>query len=55
LEDPGVDGKILLKWIYKKWVGVRGLNLAQDKDRWRAAVSTVMNIWGAIKGGGFLD
>jgi hypothetical protein len=26
LKDPGVDGKILLKWIFKNWVGVRGLN-----------------------------
>jgi hypothetical protein len=23
LEDPGVDGKIILRWIFKKWdVGV---------------------------------
>jgi len=25
LKDPGVDGKILLKWIFKNWVGVHGL------------------------------
>jgi hypothetical protein len=23
LEDPGVDGRIILKWISKKWHGAR--------------------------------
>jgi len=22
LEDPGVDGRIILRWIFRKWVGV---------------------------------
>jgi hypothetical protein len=42
--DPDVDGRIILKWIFRKWEGVVGTTeLAQDRDRWRTLVSTVMN------------
>jgi hypothetical protein len=46
LEDPGVDGKIILKWIFKKWgwEGMDWIDMAQDRDRWRAVVSAVMNL-----------
>ena len=40
LEDLIVDGREALKWVFKK--SERGL--AQDRDRWRALVSTVMNV-----------
>jgi hypothetical protein len=45
-EDQGVDGMIILKWIFSE-IGFGGLNwihLTQNRDRWRALVSTVINI-----------
>jgi hypothetical protein len=43
--DPGVDGRIILKWIFRKWDGgMDWIGLAQDRDRWRALVNAVMNL-----------
>jgi hypothetical protein len=45
LGDPGVDGRIILKWIFKKWDGsMDWIELAQDRDKWRALVNAVMNL-----------
>jgi hypothetical protein len=45
LEDPGVDGRIILKWIFKKWDGgMDWIDMTQDRDSWRALVSAVMNL-----------
>jgi hypothetical protein len=45
LEDPGVDGRTILKWIFERLGGgVDWINLAQDRDRWRALVNAVMNL-----------
>ena len=45
LDDPGVDEKIILKRIFEKWNrGIDWIDLAQDRDRWRALVSAVMNL-----------
>jgi hypothetical protein len=44
-DDPGVDGRIILKWILKTWDGdMDWIELAQDRDRWRALVNAVMNL-----------
>jgi len=46
LEYPGVDGRIILRWIFKKldMGGTDWIELAQDRDRWRALVNAVMNL-----------
>jgi hypothetical protein len=45
LEDPGVDGRIILSPIFKKWDGgMDWIELAQDRDKWRARVNAVMNL-----------
>jgi hypothetical protein len=34
VEDPGVDGRIIVKLILEKWVGgTDWIDLAQDRDR----------------------
>ena len=44
LEDPGVDGWIILKLIFKKWYGAMDwIDLAQNRDWWLALVNAVMN------------
>jgi len=45
LEDPGVDGRIILRWIFRKWDGgcMDWIDLAQDRDRWLFLVNAVMN------------
>jgi hypothetical protein len=45
-EDQGIDGRIILEWIFRemKLEGVDWMHLAQDRDQWRAVVNTVMNL-----------
>ena len=43
LEDPGIGGKIILKWCFKKRDGgMEWIDLVQNRDRWWALVNTVM-------------
>jgi len=45
LEDLGLDGRVLLKWIFKNWNGsIDWIDLAQDRDRWRSVVKVAMNL-----------
>ena len=45
MEDPGADGRIILKWILEKWDGgIDWIHLAQDRDRWWTVVNAVMNL-----------
>jgi hypothetical protein len=45
LGDPGIDGRIILKWIFKKWnEDMNWIELAHDRDSWRALVNAVMNL-----------
>jgi hypothetical protein len=46
-EDPGVDGRLILMWIIRKWNEVESMDwidVAQDRDRWRAPVNAVMKL-----------
>jgi hypothetical protein len=57
LEDLGVDGRIILKLVFKNWDGgMDWIDLAQDKDRWPAGSCEGNNEHlGSIKCGEFLD
>jgi hypothetical protein len=34
VEDPGVDGRIILKWIFRKLDGgMDSIDMSQDRDR----------------------
>ena len=46
LKDQDVDGRITLTWIFERMDGGIGwIDLVLNRDRWRAFVNAVMNLW----------
>jgi len=44
-EDKGVDGKIILRWIFRKWDGGHGLDWSgSGRDMWQYLVNAIMNL-----------
>jgi hypothetical protein len=39
--DPDIDGRIILRWIVRKW---EWMEFAHDEERWGTLVSTVVNL-----------
>jgi hypothetical protein len=45
LEDPAIDGRIILRWIFEVGCGGKDrIDVAQDRDRLQALVNAVMNL-----------
>jgi hypothetical protein len=56
LDDPGVDGKTILRGIFKKCDGgMDWIELVQDRNRRGALVNAVMNILVPQNSGNFLS
>jgi hypothetical protein len=45
LEDLGIDGRIILKWVLNRMVKLRLDELAVDRDKRWVVVKMVMNLW----------
>jgi len=55
LEGPDADGRITLKWIFRKWDGgMNWIDLAKKRGACRALVNAVMNIRVLQNTGNFL-
>jgi len=43
LEEPAIDIKMDIQEV--GWGSMDWIDLTQDRDRWRAVVNAVMNLW----------
>ena len=44
LEDPDADGRIILKWIFRKWDGgIDWIDITWNRAKWCILVDVVMN------------
>jgi hypothetical protein len=56
LGDPGIDGRIILKWIFRSGMGdMEWIELAEDRDRWAGSCECGNEPPGSIKCGELLD
>ena len=54
--DPGVDGRIILRWIFRKWEGVMGIGWSWLRIGTGGGTCEYGNeLLGSIKCGEFLD
>jgi len=44
LERLGIEGRTIIKLIFRKWDGETWTGLAQETDMWRVFVNGVMNL-----------
>jgi hypothetical protein len=45
LDDLGLEGRLILRWVFRKWDGgMDWINLAQGRDRCRAFADVIVNL-----------
>jgi len=56
LEDPDVDGRIILGWVFRKWDEVAWIRLIWLRmgGKWRSLVNERVNLWVTKNPGNFL-